>query len=117
MKQYLPSLGLALLLALDSIGPNFLHESKWIQFFFFLSLHYSNQQILRFALESTPKNFAIYYFISQGIRFILSILFILIFVYFKVENVLEFACTFFAFYFYYIVFEIYYLLGNLQANK
>ena len=117
-RSYAPSLILVCILLLESfIFPEqLLHPQKWIILIFFAILYSITEKINNFGLSETPQKFQTFFFSAMIIRMILSIIFIFVFVYLEVENLFLFIATFFIFYFYYIVFDIYYLLGNLRAD-
>ena len=117
-RTYAASLILASVLLLESfvLPQGLLHPQKWIMLVFFIILYSITEKINNFGLSETPQKFQVFFFSAMIIRMILSIIFIFVFVYLQVENLFLFVATFFLFYFYYIVFDIYYLLGNLRAD-
>lgn len=62
------------------------------------------------------SEFHIYYMGSMGIRFLFSLIFIFICLYFLKTGYLVFIADFFALYLLYTSFEIYFLLRNLRAD-
>lgn len=119
LQLSVPSLILAGILLIESLIPSvfLFHSYKWILLFFFFAQSYISHKIINFGLETDQRKFYVYYFSSMIIRIILSSVLLLVLLFQKVENTFVFVLTFFIFYFYHIVFEIYYLLGNLRANS
>lgn len=92
------------------------HTLKWVLIIFFVASSYISRQITHFGLEERNEKFPAYYLTSTVIRMVLSLIFLFVFVYLKIENLFLFVANFLAFYFFYVGFEIYYLFGNLRPN-
>ncbi len=60
--------------------------------------------------------FHTFYLASTGIRFLLSIIFILLVLFFATESTVNFIVAFFLLYLVYTSFEIYYLLRKLRTD-
>ncbi|NJO01044.1 MAG: hypothetical protein HC880_04520 [Bacteroidia bacterium] len=119
IKWLLPSGIMALLILIDGLIPAmvFFHPLKWILLIFFLFLSYLSKQITKIGFQEEQRKFPNYFFLSIILRMVFGIFFILICILLKISNPLLFLLNFIMFYFFHIVFEIYYLLGNLRANS
>jgi len=94
----------------------FLHPNIWsIQFYFLvitLLTHFISSKGLKKVTE-----FHIFYMASMGIRFLLSLFFIFVNLWFSKDGHIVFVIDFFILYFLYTSFEIYFLLTNLRPDS
>jgi hypothetical protein len=93
------------------------HSSKWIMIAFFTFLSFFNYSLYEIGLKGHQTKFQNFFFLSTFIRLIASVIFIIVFLILKVENLKLLLTNFFIFYFFYLGFEIYFLLGNLRADS
>ena len=119
IELLLPSSIILLLILLDSLLPGWelFHPKKWFILIFFIFTTYTTKKITELGGNFEKIKFHNFYFSSMFVRMILSLIFLFVFVLYKVENVFLFVINFFLCYFFYMIFEIYYLLGNLRANS
>lgn len=124
MRQHLKQIGIpSLILILFIIADTFLekvslfHFTRWGLLAFFIVTSLITSLITSYGLRITPNNFHKYFFLSMFVRFFLSIIFVLICIILRIEQINLFVINFFIFYFLYFVFEIYFLLGNLRAKS
>ena len=69
------------------------------------------------GLKDKARDFHIYYMGSMGLRFLLSVIFLFLIVFFYSEGAWQIVINFFLLYFLYTSFEIYSLLANLRAEN
>ena len=107
------------LMLLDSIIPSMqiFHTYKWGLLIFFFIQSLLSSLITDFGMKTEGVTFQKFYMLSITIRLFLSILLIFVFIYLKVENLIFLVTNFFALYFFYMLFEIYFLLVNLRTNS
>ncbi len=118
LKKITPTLIAVILILIDYfLFPlPFIHPRAGYMLAFFVALSYMNDRILEFGVDGNPERFQVLYFTSMMLRMVFSVLFIFIFLWWGLAQKLLFILNFFIFYFLYIVFEIYYLLGILRSN-
>lgn len=93
-----------------------LHEHIWIIFVFFLAIAFLNYQLMKMAFERNREKFITFFMASVVIRLILSLLFLGVFLFIKLENSQLFVINFFALYLCVLVFEIFENSRNLRQN-
>ncbi len=93
-----------------------LHEHIWIIFVFFLAIAFLNYQLMIMAFEKNREKFITFFIASVVIRLILSLLFLGVFLFIKLENRQLFVINFFALYLCVLVFEIFENSRNLRQN-
>lgn len=96
--------------------PSLIHTEVWVMLGFFFVLALIGHRIIEIAFRRNKDNVAIFYFIVMLIRLLISIVFIVIFLYKGVPDRLLFAANFFILYLLYVAFEINSLLTNLRRN-
>ncbi|OJJ18681.1 hypothetical protein BKI52_24045 [marine bacterium AO1-C] len=124
MQKHLKQIGIPSLIALLFIIVDIfiekytlMHFSKWGLLAFFVLSSLLTTFITSYGMKANPDGFHKYYFTSIGVRFFLSIIFVFICIFLRIEGRNLFVINFFVFYFLYFVFEIYFLLGNLRAKS
>jgi pheromone shutdown protein TraB len=93
------------------------HPFKWGIFAFMIFLSYISKKITDLIKLNDQIKFFNYYVLSMFVRILLVILFLWLMLIRQVGNVPLFIGNFFLFYFCFFVFEIYYLITNLQADS
>lgn len=98
--------------------PILIHPQAWIAFLFlgvlFLAVHFINKSI---QLKAGDRTFITATFGTIMLKLFSSIIFILIFLVQKPENVKLFVVNFFILYFLFSGFEMYTLIANLRDQK
>ena len=124
MQKHLKQIGIPSLIALIFIVVDMfikeytlMHYTKWVILAFFIGSSLLTTFITSYGMKANPDGFNKYYFTSTGVRFFLSIIFVIICIFLRIEGRTLFVINFFVFYFLYFVFEIYFLLGNLRAKS
>jgi hypothetical protein len=124
MQNHLRQIGIpSLIIAIFIIADTFIkqvdlfHFMKWGLLAFFVITAIVTSLVTDYGLKKDEKAFHVYYFLSMGIRLFLSVIFVFICIFTRIEGIKSFVITFFVFYFLYFVFEIYFLLGNLRAKS
>ena len=124
MRKILVQIGIPTLLAsicivVDGFLPavQLFHPYKWGLIAFFVILTLVTTGLSEYGLKSGKEFFSNFYMLSILVRMFLSIIFIFILILADAENPFLLVIDFFILYFFYIVFEIYFLLGNLRANS
>ncbi len=115
----LPSIVLLVLIMIDThlLSFQYRHQYWWIFLIFFVFLGYISKQILEYSQKDSQTKFSMYYFSTMIIRLLLSVLLIFVLLFKEKDSKVALVLNFFAIYLLYFVFEIYYLLANLQANS
>lgn len=93
-----------------------LHSNIWMIFTFFLAIGFLNNQLMKMAFEKNKEKFIVFFMASVVGRLILSLLFLGVFIFLKLENVQLFAINFFALYLCVLIFEIFENSRNLRQN-
>lgn len=93
-----------------------IHEHIWIVFVFFLALGFLNIQLMKMAFEKNKEKFITFFMASVVLRLILSLIFLGVFIFVKLENIQLFAINFFVLYLCVLVFEIFENSRNLRQN-
>ncbi len=115
----LPSLALIGLIMIDEylLSSQYRHPYWWLFLVFFVFLGYISKQILEHSQKDSQTKFSMYYLSTMIIRLLLSVLLISILLFRETDSKLFLVLNFLIIYLLYFVFEIYYLLANLQANS
>jgi ABC-type uncharacterized transport system permease subunit len=92
------------------------HERIWVIFAFFLALAFFNNQLMKLAFEKNREKFIVFFMASMVGRLILSLMFIVTFLFLKVSNVQLFVINFFVLYLCVLAFEIFENIRNLRQN-
>jgi hypothetical protein len=107
-----------LVLLLKFLGlDNILHNQVWnvLLFFFFLTLltGYLSHLILKIGKD----NFVLTVLAGTIFRFVISLGYILVFLFTGVDNIILFVANFFVIYLLYLLFDIYGLMANLRPHS
>lgn len=92
------------------------HPLIWFILAFFVVITGFTYYLVQLGYKNDLDNFQVYYFASMGLRMVLSIGVVVLYVFFYEEGRLSFVFNFFALYFIFTGFEIYSLLANLRPN-
>jgi uncharacterized membrane protein len=92
------------------------HPLIWLILIFFIFVTGFTYYITQLGYKNDPEHFQAYYFASMGLRMLLSIGVVVLYIFFYEEGRLSFVFNFFALYFLFTGFEIYSLLANLRPN-
>src|SRR6185312_12765480 len=92
-----------------------IHPYVWIIQFYFLVITLLTHFISSKGLKKITE-FHIFYMASMGIRFLVSLFFIFVSLWFSEGGHIVFVVDFFILYFLYTSFEIYFLLTNLRPD-
>lgn len=107
-----------LIIALKAFKPEFVHyPSTWISQFLLFIICLLTYFIASKGLVNKAQDFHIYYMGSMGIRFLISVFYLFLIVYFYLDQAMVIVINFFLLYFVYTSFEIYSLLSNLRAEN
>ncbi len=94
-----------------------IHPKKWEILVFFVATSLLFSRFTELGLRNKGENFVTFSLATNVLRIILSLFFIGIYLYLKVEQSLLFIATFFVLYLFYTVFEIWNNSRNLQQNS
>jgi|SRR6185437_1873543 len=97
------------------LGIAFIHPYIWLIQFYFLVITLLTHFISSKGLKKITE-FHIFYMASMGIRFLVSLVFIFVSLWFSEAGRIFFVVDFFILYFLYTSFEIYFLLTNLRPD-
>lgn len=102
----------------DSLGyaTGILHPKIWYILAFYLALSFLIDQLMSQAFRNNREKFVPFYLAVTTVRFLLSLIFIGVFLYLDVPNGLLFVANFFALYLFYTCFEIWGIYRKLRAN-
>jgi hypothetical protein len=102
----------------DSAGysQGILHPKIWHILAFYLALSFLIDQLMTQAFRNNREKFVQFYMSVSVARFIVCLLFIGVFLYYKVPDSLLFVANFFALYLFYTFFEIWGIYRKLRAN-
>jgi hypothetical protein len=120
IKTFFPTILLSIVILITMVfglQTSFWHPSKWIMLAFFTFLSFFNYSLYEIGLKDHQTKFQNFFFLSTFIRLIAAVIFIIVALILKVENLKLLLTNFFIFYFFYLGFEIYFLLGNLRADS
>jgi hypothetical protein len=97
-------------------GTALVHPFIWYILGFFVVVTTGAYYITRLGISYDKDNFQLYFFGSMGLRMILSIGVIFVYVFLFSENELQFVFNFFVLYFLFTGFEIYSILANFAPQ-
>ena len=93
-----------------------IHPQWWIILIFLYLLSAATSTFINYGVQRHRANFDLFFFPSLIFRFFASVIFILVVVLIKTEQVLFFVLDFFVLYLLYQVFEITSLMTNLRSH-
>jgi len=96
-------------------GNELVHYTYWYSNLFFFIVIVASHLIASQGLKSVQE-FHMFYFTSMGMRFLLSLIYVFCFAFFKVEYKIGFVLNFMYLYLAYTSFEIYTLIRNLRHD-
>lgn len=107
---------MAVLLGLASklLGKGQIHQNISYIFVFFIVLAILNYRISQLAMANNREKFVAMVAASMVIRLVLSMLFLIFFIFNKVQNPQSFAINFIVLYLCNLVFEIWEIISNLR---
>jgi hypothetical protein len=107
-----------LIIFLKEFKPHLVHyPTTWISQFLLFGLIVLTYFIASKGLKNKAQDFHIYYMGSMAIRFLISVFYLFLIVYFYLDQAMVIVINFFLLYFVYTSFEIYSLLSNLRAEN
>ncbi len=106
------------LFIVDSLGypPGILHPKIWYILAFYMALSFLIDQLMLQAFRNNREKFVQFYMSVSVVRFILSLVFLGVFLYRRVPEGELFVANFFALYLFYTCFEIWGVYRKLRAN-
>lgn len=93
-----------------------LPSEKWYILAFFFTVSILQHRIMSFGFQENRERFVQFYLVTAVLRLILCILFVAVFLYYKVEQPATFVITFFVLYLFYTFFEVLGLYRNLRRD-
>jgi L-asparagine transporter-like permease len=93
-----------------------IYDFQWFLVLYFYILTLISLMIVERTAKKNIDNLSKGFFGAMMIRFFLSIILALVVIYFDRENATKFAVNFIILYLFYLGFEIYYLVNNLQPR-
>lgn len=103
-----------LIIILNWILPQVIHEKIWEIYFFMVIVSFLISLLNGFLLKSFADNFFNIMVLAMILRFIATLVFIGIEVWPGMENIILFIADFFIVFLFYLVFDIYAFLANLR---
>jgi hypothetical protein len=103
-----------LILILNWILPQVIHQKIWEIYFFMVIVSFLISLLNGFLLKSFADNFFHIMVLAMILRFIATLVFIGIEVWPGMENIILFIADFFIIFLFYLVFDIYAFLANLR---
>ncbi len=102
----------------DSLGysEGILHPKIWYILTFYMALSFLIDQLMLQGFRNNREKFVQFYLSVSIVRFILSLIFVGVFLYRKVPDGGLFVANFFALYLFYTCFEIWGVYRKLRAN-
>jgi hypothetical protein len=91
-------------------------QGIWLLIFFEI-VAYTNKKILDLGLSDDRIKFQNYYSLTIFVRLILSLIFLFMLIFLKVANIKTLITNFILLYFFFLIFEIYYLFANLRPDS
>jgi hypothetical protein len=107
----------AAILGIDQAVTSLVHPLAWWILGFFTVITLAGHWFIQKGLHQYKDAFMSIYLGVLGFRFLLSLLFIGIFIYKRIPEMLTFVINFFVLYLLFLGFEIYGVLGNLRRNS
>lgn len=101
----------------EFIKPDWIHQTMWIILSFFVLLTWLTGMFTHYLIQISKENSVNILLGAMGIRFLASIGFVAILLFLGTENLILFVVNFFVIYFFYLLFDIYTLIGNLRPNS
>lgn len=98
-----------------SLG-TYIHSEKWSILAFFFAVSLLQHRLMEQGFKENRDKFVQFYLTTVVVRLLLCLVFVGVFLYFKVNSPNSFVITFFAFYLFYTCFEIYGLYRNLRRD-
>jgi len=114
----IPTVIIAIVFVVFSLLPSsfsFIHPHKWALLTFFVFTSLLTSTIAHYGIGK--ENLQVYYFTSILVRMFAAIILIFIYIFLEVSQLYLFIANFFVLYFFFMAFEIYFLLVNLQTNS
>ncbi|MFN4144221.1 MAG: hypothetical protein ACK4GN_00235 [Runella sp.] len=94
----------------------YIHPQKWEILAFFATLSLVQHRLMEQGWRNNREKFVQFYLTTVVIKLLLSLIFVGIFLYLKVPDPNSFVLTFFVFYLFYTIFEIYGMVRNLRRD-
>jgi hypothetical protein len=94
----------------------FLHPEKWSILLFFFSFSLLFHRLIEYGMAQNRENLVTFFLATVVLRFILSMIFIGVYLYLKTPMPYLFVSNFFVLYLFYTIFEISILYRNLRQN-
>ncbi|NBB20890.1 hypothetical protein GVN20_16090 [Runella sp. CRIBMP] len=98
-----------------SVGA-YIHPEKWTILAFFFVVSLLQHRLMEQGFKENRERFVQFYLTTVVVRLLMCLVFVGVFLYFKVTSPNSFVVTFFAFYLFYTCFEIYGLYRNLRRD-
>ncbi len=119
IQLFIPTICLVAIFLIEPLlnPQTLIHEKIWNLFSVFFLLSFFTSFITNNALGKNKSNLLIYYLLATIVRIFVSLIVLLLYISLGVSDRNIFVGNFFLIYFFYMVFEIYFLLTNLQANS
>lgn len=105
---------LLLIIGINIIIPDLIHEKIWEIFLFLSILTLSINLLNSFLLKNFSENFLQIIVLATILRFISSLVFIGLQFWTAQENIILFISNFFLIFLFYLVFDIYTIISNLR---
>lgn len=109
-------LGIVFFLAQRFHFDSFLHPYIWYILVFFFGVSFLAHRLMELGLRNKREKFVTFYISTIVARFILSLIFIALFLYKGLTDSFLFVTDFFALYLFHTCFEIYGLYRNLRRD-
>jgi hypothetical protein len=109
-------IGILLFLLKNSSNSTLLHPNIWLIFTFFVAISFLSFQLVNMGTENKREKFVTFFMASVVLRLILSIIFLAVFIFQKIDNIQLFAINFIVLYLCALLFEIFENIRNLRQN-
>ncbi len=109
-------IGLALLMQ-QIIQPSWVHDKVWQIIGFYFGLVLLSGLLTQYLIKSSKDNSVNAVLGATVFRFLASLLFITVFIWRGVDEIVLFVVNFFVIYLLYLLFDIYGLIANLRAHS
>lgn len=90
------------------------HHSIWPLFAFLAAISFLSFQLVKFGFDNNREKFVTFFLASVVLRLILSVIFLGVFIFIKIENIQLFAINFIVLYLCVLLFEIFEISRNLH---
>lgn len=107
----------AAMVGVDQLADPWVHPLAWWVLAFYFVLTAVGERFIQKGIQRNKDNFMGTYMAVIGLRFLLSALFIGIFIYRRTPELRIFVTNFFVLYLLYLGFEIWGVLGNLRRDS